>query len=71
MSARDDSHGGRHEYETRTVGGQGLTVAGRCDECSKDSTASRRRAKVMRGPLRGLFAMVCGDCIALRAKVAA
>jgi len=68
MSERDDSRGGGHEYATRLCGGPGLPVAGRCDECSKDSTASRRRAKVKRGKLRGLLGMVCGACMALRVQ---
>lgn len=71
MSARDDYHGGRHEYATKSCGGPGMAIAGRCDECHKDGTASRRRTKVRRGPLRGLSGMVCSACIALREQVPA
>jgi hypothetical protein len=71
MSARDDSHGGRRERETITFGGVGLHSAGRCDECQRDSLAGRRKAKVKKGPLRGITGMVCNACLALREKAAA
>ena len=71
MTSRDDSHGGRYEPMTRPGPSAGLAVTGRCDECQRDSARGRGRAKVRRGPLRGLAGMVCGACIARRAKVPA
>lgn len=64
--------GGRYEPQRRLVGGPGLVSAGRCDECQgNNSLTGRRKAKVMSGPLRGLRGMVCGACLALRAKAPA
>lgn len=64
--------GGRYESERRLSGGPGMVCAGRCDECQADSgLAGRRKAKVLRGPLRGIFGMVCARCMALRAKAPA
>lgn len=71
MTSRDDSHGGRYEPMTRPVPGAGLLVTGRCDECQRNDQIGRSRAKVKRGPLRGLAGMVCGACIALREKAPA
>jgi hypothetical protein len=42
--------------------GTGLTVTSSCDQCGKKSGLHRKRAKVKRGPLRGLMGMVCKDC---------
>ena len=40
-------------------------ISARCDECQSAKTA-RRRAKVLRGALRGLQGMVCLSCLELR-----
>ena len=65
MSAHDDHHGGRFEPTDKPVSGAGLSVTARCDECQRETAAARKRARVRRGPLRGLFGMVCGDCARL------
>lgn len=64
MAERDDSCGGGFESGNRSVRGEGMSA--RCDECQTNSLANRRRAKVLRGPLRGLRGMVCNHCIAKR-----
>ena len=66
MAERDDSCGGGFESGTRSVRGEGMAMSAQCDECQTNSLANRRRAKVLRGPLRGLRGMVCGHCIAKR-----
>ena len=71
MSERDDNHGGRYEPMTLPSPGAGVLVTGRCDECQRNGQIGRARAKVKRGPLRGIAGMVCGACMALREKVAA
>jgi hypothetical protein len=43
-----------------------MVSAGKCDECQLDGFAARRKAKVKRGPLRGIYGMVCTTCIAAR-----
>lgn len=62
-----DRIGGRYEPEHRKVGGPGVRCNGKCDECSRDTTA-RRKAKVLNGSLRGLTGMVCSTCMDLRKK---
>jgi hypothetical protein len=58
--------GGQFEPEHRPAAGAGMIVSGRFDECQEDSRERRARAKVKRGPLRGLAGMVCMHCMALR-----
>jgi hypothetical protein len=64
---------GRYEPEKRLCGGPGMVSAGRCDECQGNSgnLTGRRKAKVLRGPLRGLMGMVCAKCLEQRAKAPA
>ena len=72
MSRREDSAGGRYEPETLTFAGTGMAVTAACDECGRQGlTAGRRRAKVARGPLRGLVGNVCAGRMAKREKAAA
>ena len=71
MSERDDSRGGGYEPMTRPAPGAGLLATGRCDECQCNAKMGRARAKVKKGPLRGLVGMVCGGCMALREKAPA
>jgi hypothetical protein len=60
--------GGGYEAEHKTPAGAGMCITGRCDECGQDGHASRRRAKVAAGKLRGLHGMVCVHCLAKRTK---
>lgn len=61
-----DVGSGRHETLTRPPRGNGLTLQAKCDECQAETAMPRRRAKVLAGPLRGLFGMVCRTCIEKR-----
>lgn len=63
--------GGRYEPATRPARGDGMCPTARCDECQRDSAGGRRRAKVLKGPLRGIKGMVCLPCMALREKAPA
>ena len=70
MSARDDSHGGQYEPARTITRGEGVSLTGRCDECSTNA-AVRHPAKVLKGPLRGLRGMVCRACMDARKAVQA
>lgn len=63
--------GGRFEPEHKPARGEGMCSTGRCDECQRDSALGRRKAKVLKGPLRGIRGMVCLPCLALREKAPA
>ena len=66
MKTLIDGGSARHETLTRPARGEGLAMSAKCDECHRDSMVTRRRAKVARGPLRGIYGMVCRHCIELR-----
>lgn len=61
----DEGGAGRREFQGRPAAGPGALISARCDECQSPKTA-RKRAKVLRGALRGLHGMVCLPCLELR-----
>ena len=69
--AHDSDQHTQRKTEVWHSAGLGMQITSKCDECHADSITHRKRAPVLRGPLRGVMGLVCGTCLAKREKVAA
>ena len=69
MAHDSDQHTQRKTEPWRSAG-LGMQITSKCDECHGNSVTQRKRAKVLRGPLRGVMGLVCCKCLTQRTKVA-